>query len=360
MRIDPWGSDVFDYARLRDDFGIEPFEPFEKKIKNPHHLMRRGIVFGQRGFKIILDALNSNSEFVVLTGMMPSGRMHIGHKMVVDQIIWYQERGAEICIPIADFESYATRNISLKEAESIAIQEYVVNYIALGLKPKKCRIYFQSKNDRMKDFAFLLARKINLSEMRAIYGFSGETNISHLWSPIIQVSDILHPQLDGPKPTVVPVGVDQDPHIRLTRDVASRYKDIKLIPPASTYHRFMTGLTGQKMSSSDPKSAIFLTDTEEEVIKKIWEAKTGGRETTQRQKELGGIPEECMIYELYLYHLVEDDNRLREIYEECKAGSILCGDCKDRAFNLIIDFLNRHKERREQAKNKVEDYLEYY
>ncbi len=322
--------------------------------------MRRGIVFGQRGYKIIVDAMNNNSEFVVLTGMMPSGRMHIGHKMVVDQIIWYQERGAEIRIPIADFESYATRHVDLKEAENIAIQEYVVNYLALGLKPKKCRIYFQSKNNRMKDFAFLLAKKINLSEMRAIYGFTGETNISHFWSPIIQVSDILHPQLDGPKPTVVPVGVDQDPHIRLTRDVASRYKDIKLIPPASTYHRFMTGLTGQKMSSSDPQTAIFLTDNEEEVRHKIWDAKTGGRETTEKQRELGGVPEECMIYEMYLYHLVEDDERLRKIYEECIGGSILCGDCKDRAFNLIKEFLNKHKKRRERAKDKVEDYLEYY
>ncbi|MFB6147327.1 MAG: tryptophan--tRNA ligase, partial [Candidatus Nanohaloarchaea archaeon] len=76
-----------------------------------------------------------------------------------------------------------------------------------------------------------------------------------------QYADIVRPQFrqTGPKPTVVPVGIDQDPHIRLTREVARKYRR-ELYKPASTYNKFMRGLQGGKMSSSDEKSYIALTD----------------------------------------------------------------------------------------------------
>ena len=142
----------------------------------------------------------------------------------------------------------------------------------------------------------------------------------------MQVADILHPQLEecgGPKPTVVPVGPDQDPHIRLTRDIAERFKSkFNFVAPSSTYHRFITGLTGDKMSSSKPKTAIFLSDGPEVAEKKIKSAKTGGRESLAEQKELGGVPEDCSVYEMLLYHLVKSDDELKEIYHEDNKSSL--------------------------------------
>jgi len=261
--IDPWSSAIVNYEKLIEEFGIKPFHDLLGDIENPHILMRRGIVFGHRDFGRIIKAIREKSEFAVVTGMMPSGKMHIGHKMIVDQLTWYQEKGAEIHIPIADMESYSARGIDFNEAKRIAIEEYITNYIALGLDPdnEKLHIYLQSENKIVGDLAYKLAKRVNMNEMKAIYGFSGSTNIAHIYAPLIQVADILHPQIKecgGPKPTVVPVGPDQDPHIRLTRDIAERFQSqFEFITPSSTYHRFITGLTGGKMSSSKPKTAIF-------------------------------------------------------------------------------------------------------
>jgi len=212
-----------------------------------------------------------------------------------------------------------------------------------------------------EDLAYKLAKKVNLSEMKAIYGFSNSTNLAHVYVPLIQVADILHPQLDeygGPKPIVVPVGPDQDPHIRLTRDLAERFKkSFNFIPPSSTYHRFITGLTGEKMSSSKPKTAIFLSDPPELAEKKIKSAKTGGKETLEEQRETGGTPEECVVYEMLLYHLTSDDKELEEIYVDCREGNVMCGECKQKTAEKIKQFFQNLSRKREKAKNMAEMIL---
>lgn len=361
--IDPWSSAIVNYEKLIEEFGIKPFHDLLGDIENPHILMRRGVIFGHRDYGRIVKAIREKNDFAVVTGMMPSGKMHIGHKMIVDQLIWYQDKGAEIYIPIADMESYSARGISFPEAKQIAIDEYITNYIALGLDPddENLHIYLQSENKTVQDLAYKLAKKVNMNEMKSIYGFSGSTNIAHLYTPLIQVSDILHPQIEelgGPKPTVVPVGPDQDPHIRLTRDIAERFKSqFNFISPSSTYHRFITGLTGGKMSSSKPKTAIFLSDPPEVAEKKLKSAKTGGRESLTEQKEKGGVPEDCVVYEMLLYHLLQSDVELNEIYQQCKEGSIMCGECKARAAELMRNFFKDLETKRTKAKDKAESIL---
>ncbi|MGO9386818.1 MAG: tryptophan--tRNA ligase [Methanobacterium sp.] len=361
--IDPWSSSIVDYEKLKEQFGIKPFTYCMKEIKNPHPLMSRGIIFGHRNYKQITNAIKEGKNFAVITGMMPSGKMHIGHKMIVDQLIWYQENGAEIYIPIADMEAYSARGVDFESSRQLAISEYITNYLALGLnlEKKNLHIYLQSENKMVIELAYKLARKVNLSEMKAIYGFSTSTNLAHLYAPLIQVADILHPQLseyNGPKPTVVPVGPDQDPHIRLTRDIAERFKSqFNFITPSSTYHRFITGLTGGKMSSSKPKTAIFLSDSPEVAAKKIKTAKTGGRESLDEQREMGGIPEDCVVYETLLYHLMPSDNKLKELYHECKEGITMCGECKQRASEMMRKFFQVLSKKREKAKHTAEMIL---
>jgi tryptophanyl-tRNA synthetase len=361
--IDPWSSSIVDYEKLKEQFGIKPFADLIDEIKNPHPLMSRGIIFGHRDYKRIVHAIKEGNSYSVVTGMMPSGKMHIGHKMIVDQLIWYQKNGAEIFIPIADMESYSARGIDFETSRELAIYEYITNYIALGLnfENKDLHIYLQSENKMVVDLAYKLARKVNLSEMKAIYGFLTSTNLAHLYVPLIQVADILHPQLEecgGPKPTVVPVGPDQDPHIRLTRDIAERFKSqFNFITPSSTYHRFITGLIGGKMSSSKPKTAIFLSDTPEVAAKKIKTAKTGGRESLDEQRERGGVPEDCVVYETLLYHLIPSDNKLKELYHECVEGTIMCGECKQKASEMMRDFFQVLSKKREKAKYMAERIL---
>lgn len=437
MKIDPWSSTSYqDYSRLRDEFGIEVFnEHHWKYLPEPHRLLRRGVVFGQRGFSLINRAIQEKSPWAILTGLMPSGRMHLGHKMIIDEVIYYQSIGADVFIAVADIESYGTRGYTLKQTRSLAIEEYIKNYIALGLKPKNCQIYFQSTNQDVKDLAYLLGKKVNWSQMTATYGFDGQTNMTHVFSPLIQTGDILHVQLEkhgGIRPVLVPVGVDQDPHIRLSRDIArahrlynvTKTKDDKIgvfvkpdenvdvlldnaehilrtndftslkrineykaiyvkdategqiqhinlllaysepafdgygfLRPSATFHRFMTGLTGEKMSSSKPESAIFLTDTFEEAKKKIMNGKTGGKVSLEEQKKEGGDPDDCMIYELFVYHLTDDDTELKEMYTTCRNGDRLCGHCKKHAAECMGALLETIAENRKNAEDKIDQYL---
>ena len=354
--IDPWASFSLDYDKLVNQFGIGKISDIVSDIKNPQRLMRRGVIFGHREFNEVNDLINQDKEFAVVSGMMPSGQMHIGHKMVVDQLKWYQDKGAMLSLPIADLEAYAARDMSFEKGREIAVEEYLTNWIALGLDLEKdnVNVYLQSQNKELQDLAFKAANKTNFSQLKAIYGFTPSTSIAHVQAPLMQVADILLPQIEefgGPKKVVVPVGIDQDPHIRLTRDIAHRLNDeLGFLSPASTYHRFLTGLTGDKMSSSKPATAIYLNDDTKDAVKKVKSAKTGGRESLKEQQELGGEVDKCVIYELLVYHFIDDDEELEKIRQECLDGTLRCGDCKMRTAELLEEFFDDLKEKQVEAR----------
>jgi tryptophanyl-tRNA synthetase len=451
--IDPWGvADIKDYSRLFDEFGISRFTDILGQIEQPHLYMRRGIIVGHRGYEDVLRAMNERTPFAVMSGFMPSGRVHLGGKMVMDEIIWHQRMGGDAFACIADMESHSVRGVSWQQCRETGVNDYIVSLVALGFDIDKGHIYFQSESKELRDLAFELGTAVNFSELSAIYGFQGEVYISHMISVLVQNADILQPQLEeygGPKPAVIPVGVDQDPHIRLTRDIASRMRmfmiekryhtdrtpyisiraknkplqgfrgqrgeapladsgaleeiakriegqkriyelhmdlfgideseiasamraieeivrDVELeyggygfCLPAATYHRFVQGLTGGKMSSSVPESHIALTEPPEEAAKKVKRAKTGGRVTVEEQKKLGGLPNECTIYELLMSHLIEDDAQVKELFEECKNGKRTCKACKAEAAELMFAFLTRHQEERVRATEALKKHEEY-
>ena len=357
--IDPWGDvEIGNYSDKMEKFGIDPISDVEERLPD-NLLVRRGIIFGHRGLDDFLDAKKEGEDFAMMTGIMPSGVFHFGHKCVVDQIKMYQEMGAHITIAAADIEAYNTRDMSLEEARELVIEEYLKNYVALGLDLDKADFYFQSEggNDyhlRSKQFA----KHLTQNEVEATYGGAEPGKIS---SALTQYADILRPQFPengGPKQTVVPVGIDQDPHIRLTREVARKYRDIDFRKPASTYNKFMRGLQGGKMSSSDPKSYIALTDDIEDAKEKIDQAKTGGRDTLEEHREKGANIEEDMVFELLAFHLIEDDEELARIREEYSSGEMLSGELKQIAKDRLEEFLKEHQRKREEAEEEVEEYLE--
>ena len=150
-RINPWSSHQFaDYGKLLSEFGIKEFSA--EGLPNPSRLLRRGVIFGHRGFESIKQGLESGKGFTILTGLMPSGKMHVGHKMVIDQVMYFQGLGADVYIAVADIEAFGTRGMSFEDTKKLAIEEYIKNYLALGLKPKQ--LYFQSKRNAVKDMAY--------------------------------------------------------------------------------------------------------------------------------------------------------------------------------------------------------------
>jgi tryptophanyl-tRNA synthetase (EC 6.1.1.2) len=143
---------------------------------------------------------------------------------------------------------------------------------------------------------------------------------------------------------------------QLARDVEVAHGGYGFLPPSSVYHRFMTGLTGGKMSSSVPASHISLLDDPEEGYEKVQAATTGGRETAEKQRELGGEPDDCPVYELYAYLLASDDDEFaKQVYDECAGGERLCGGCKEQAAQLMEVFLEEHQEKRAEWEDRLED-----
>ena len=451
MEIDPWASKgIKNYDEICEKFGLEKID--SSKLPNPSHLHRRGIIFAHRDLDSVLNARKSGKSFGVLSGLMPSGQMHLGHKMVIDQAKWFQDLGGDVTIAVADLEAHATRGLSLEKCRKYAVEEYISNYAGMGLNPEKTSIYFQSERSIVQKMGFTLGTKTNLSEMEAIYGFSGNTSLAHVQSPLVQAGDIVHPQLDeygGLRPIVVPVGIDQDPHIRLTRGMVSKtnwfnvnnnksgnltiglsiqdnnqeimgirsdggidknqrkmiidraisainkagYKEINsnpkhgtidvkdantenraeiqyelltlerqlggmgLMQPSSTYHQFAVGMTGGKMSSSQPETTIFLNDSMKSIEKKIKASFSGGQSTIEEHRSKGGNPEIDVAYQYLRYFFEEDDNELNKIREEYISGELLTGEIKAICVDKATTWMKTHHELKDQNQHLVKDFL---
>ena len=413
-QINPWSSNPsVDIEKTFADFGIDPIAPVLRELPEVPYFMRRCIVVGHRDYGAIARSIRDHTPFHILTGFMPSGHPHLGHLMVMKEVVWHVQQGGNGYVTIADREAHAVRDMSWENCREFG-KEYLACLYALGFEGQT---YFQSKNDRLKDLAFEASTKVNFSELAAIYGFTPETDLAHAESVITQVADILYPQIDRePAPTLVPVGVDQDPHIRLTRGIAHKLRmftveerdgyvsvrsknapekaleavkhafpnakkyeghvDVKGVSctdvsakvreieranggfgfysPSSTYHIFMPGLTGGKMSSSIPESIISFYEPEATVRKKVMSGITGGRMTLEEQKRLGGEPDKCSIFLLNLFHMVTDDSELAEIRRRCCDGEVTCGQCKKETAERVVVFLKEFREKMDVAAETIE------
>jgi tryptophanyl-tRNA synthetase len=358
--IDPFGTTVIeDYERLYQEFGIQPFKPLLSQIADPSSAMRRGVIFGHRDFERVLDAMKSGDDFAVMSGIKPTGEFHLGTLQTAREVIYFQQQGAKAFYCIADVEAYEDNRIPFERSQKYALGN-VADLLALGFDPKKGYIYQQSKEERVKDLAILFGRGVTLATMKAIYG---ERHLGLYLSALIQAGDILLPQLKdfgGPKPTVVPVGIDQDPHLRLTRDLAFKFRrKHNFIPPSSTYHKLIKALDGSpKMSKRSPMTYFTLEESPEVISKKISNSFTGGRSTAEEQRRLGANPDICPIYDLYLFHYFEHDKDVTKLYcQECKGGKILCGEDKQRLIKLVADFVKEHQRKRRQYIDKARQIL---
>ena len=349
--IDPWGSGLLeDYEKIIKDFGLEVFNP--KLFPKPNRVMRRGVVFAGRDMKIISDAIKKKKRFYVLSGIMPSyEKIHFGTKMVVENIKYFQDNGAETYILVADLEAASTRGISLEKAKKIALDFHIPAYVALGLDIKKTNFYFQSENKEVMNNAYEFAKKITLNEFKAIYGSADPGKIM---GAVTQVADILYPQFKEKMPGIIPVGVDQDPHIRLTRDVVKRIRKKGFFLPSSIYHKYTPSLDGgMKMSKSKPESCIELPEDIENVKKKIMRALSGGRDTLKEHRKLGATIEKDMVFELMKQHLVEDDRELNKIYNAYKSGKMTSGELKKIACSKMEKFMNNLNKGIEKARKQI-------
>jgi len=362
--VTPWDvKGEIDYEKLIKDFGTDHItdkllKRLEKHTGEIHYLLRRKKFFSHRDFDKILDHAEKGEEFALYTGRGPSGNTHLGHLVPWIFTKWLQDKfGAELYFEITDIEKYLIKDLTLEETKKYAY-ENILDIIAIGFDPKKTFIFLDSEYGKTQfRLANLIAKKITFSTAKAVFGFNNETNIGLIFHPAVQATPCYLPTyLKGKQiPVLIPAAIDQDPYWRVTRDLA---KKIGFPKPTQIHCSFFPGLKqGGKMSASDPNSAIYTTDNSKTVKKKIMKyAFSGGRDTIEEHRKLGGNPDIDMAYQ-YLTFLEPDDTKLIKIYNDYKSGKLLSGELKGICVDTVNSFLEEHQKRREQAKKDIEKFM---
>ena len=356
-----------DYDRLKQRFGTQDLTPeLLDRLRavaggQIPALLARGVYFSHRDFGWLLDRAVHDDRFFLYSGRGPSGPLHLSHLLPFDLCLWFQRRfGSPMFIQITDDEKFWVRGgLSRKEAYRFGM-ENLVDLLALGFDPARTRVFFDTRSiGAMYPLAVDVAKKVNFSTVRAVFGFEASQNIGAIFYTALQSVPCFWPSWYAGRsiPCLIPCGIDQDPHFRVTRDLADGLGYPK---PALLHSIMLPGLLGEKVMSTTGEqkdNTVFLDDPPREVERKIRNAFTGGRATVEEQRRLGAIPEICSIWALWRSRFAKDDAEFEEVTQGCRSGTLLCGDCKDRVLVRVQDFMADHAAKRDEARSRAEGLI---
>lgn len=344
------------YSEKSKEIGLQSLERFLKYHPSPSRFMRLGISYAHRDLEGVSEAMENGSPWAVVSGLNPSSQLHLGHKAVFEEVKWLQSQGAEVFIPLTNDESYVVgKSPSLAESRRVAYEEVIPALIAMGFPSDRTHMFVDSDYTDIYNVAMDLSVYLTLNKIIGVFGFRPDENPgTFFYRSAVQIAQMLlpqYPEFGGPKPTVVPVGIDQYPYLMLARDVAEKKG---MVPPSGIFLKFLWGLDGKgKMSSSREGSAIYLTEETVRAKKLLKTSYTGGSPFADFQREHGGVPEICPIYTLRNYNFEDNDI----VGEECRSGETLCGACKKQAISDTVDYLDDFRGKFEEAKGRVDEYI---
>ena len=359
--VTPWHVEGdIDYDKLIKQFGTQKISndlllKLQKITGEDHFMLRRGVFFSHRDLNLILENYEKGKEFFLYTGRGPSGHTHIGHLVPWVFAKWLQDKfNVNMYFQLTDDEKFfAKQDLSLDQTTNFAF-ENALDFIALGFKPEKTKIIINTKNIKtLYPIAAQVAKKINFSNTKAVFGFTNDTNVGMIFYTSLQSA----PCFIEDKQVLIPLGVDQDPHFRITRDIAPKINKTK---PALIHNIMIPSLLGPggKMSASDEKNTIYTTDSPEVVKKKINKyAFSGGQPDIDEHRKIGGNPDIDVSYQYLRIFFEPDDNKLKKIYDDYKSGKMLTGELKSILIEKINEFLSVHQQKREEARKNIDDYL---
>jgi len=348
-----------DYDKLVEKFGLALIDDeLIEEFGFPHKLLLLRYFYAHRDLDKIIKYYKEHGRFAIVSGRGASEHIHIAHVLLFRFVLELQKRfNAFLFVPISEDEKYfAKQELSFEDARRFAI-ENLIDLIAIGLGKKDTEVLIDTltMNAKIYGLAAKIAKKITLNTIKAVYGFPNETNIGLHFYPAIQAAHILYPTAEKDLPSLVVISVDQDPHMRVARDVAAR---LSLFKPAALESRFLKGLLGEnKMDASNPQSAIYINDSPNLVRRKIWRAFTGGQPTISEQRKRGGNPDICTVYE-YNAFFFDTLEQAKNKYIKCRKGELICGECKLELIERMQKFLEEHKRKREKARDRIYDFLD--
>ena len=297
----------------------------------------------------------------ILTGDRPTGRLHIGHYFgSLKTRVEMQNSGEyEPYILIADVQAL-TDNFNNPEKVRKNVREVMLDYLSIGIDPEKTTIYIQSMIPETAELTVFysnlvtIARlqrnptvKTEIAQKKELFGES--VTYGFLGYPVSQAADIT--TFEG---ELVPVGEDQEPLIEQCREIVRKFNSIygdTLIEPQAVLSKEgrIKGLDGNEKMGKSLGNAIYLSDTPEEITKKVMGAVT---DPNRIRKDDLGNPDICMV--AYYHNLFTDKEEYDNICKECRAGKRGCVACKKELANNIINYLAPIREKRKYYEERPE------
>lgn len=358
---------IIDYSKLVRQFGVSKIddkllERIKKHTKDLHLFLRRKVFFAHRDLNWILDEYEKGNKFFLYTGRASSkgSKVHLGHLMPWIMCKWLQDKfNAEMWFQFPDEEKFLYNSELTLEDTERATYEDMKDIIALGFEPSKTHFLVDTKNaDLIYKHACRVAKKITFSTIKASFGFNDSMNIGSIFYTSMQAVPAFLPSVLKGKniPCLIPLGIDQDTHFRISRDVMPKLGYYK---PAIMHNVFLPPLTGigGKMSASGD-SSIWTTDSPKEVEQKIKKyAFSGGRDTIEEHRRLGGNPDVDVSFQYLRMFFEPDDEKLQKIYDDYKSGKLLTSELKEILIAKINAFLKEHQKKRKLAEKQVDKFL---
>jgi len=286
----------------------------------------------------------------ILTGERPTGPLHLGHYVgsLANRVRFQNEY--DCFFIIADYQVLTDHLADTKQIEK-NIKEIILDYLSVGIDPKKCTIFIQSQIPAIAELTMYFSMMTSLAEVERNptvkteiktareEGRISEITYGFVGYPVSQAADILFVRAH-----LVPVGKDQLPHIELTQEIARKFNrlfgDVFPIPEALVGEvPLLPGLDGRKMSKS-LGNAIYLSDSPEVVVNKVKSAITDPARIHPTDK---GHPEICNVFQ---YHKAFNKEEVEEIETKCKNAGIGCVACKKRLIEVLNAFLDPIREKR--------------
>jgi tryptophanyl-tRNA synthetase len=282
----------------------------------------------------------------IMSGMRPTGRLHIGH--LVGALTQYVEfaRTDETFFEVADLHALTTAYERTGEIRA-NVRELVLDWLAAGVDPERSTLYVQSHVPQISELHLLLSMIVPLSWLQRVPTFKDQieqlggeiATYGFLGYPLMQLCDIAIVRAD-----TVPVGKDQLSHLEFGREVVRRFNHLygsTLVEPQATLSEFpdVDGTDGRKMHKSYGNT-IDLADDEETTTKKVRASVT---DPLKIRRHDPGRPEICPIFKL---HEIVNAPRVPAIAAECRSGALGCVDCKTECAEAVNIFLRPVRERR--------------
>jgi tryptophanyl-tRNA synthetase len=294
----------------------------------------------------------------ILSGMRPTGKLHIGHYVgALENWVQLQDKYESYHL-IADYHVLTT-DLNTNNVYDDTI-DMLIDWLAAGLDPVKSLMFRQSQIKEHTELFLIFSMLITANRLernptvkeqaRALH--IEQIIFGHLGYPVLQAADILLYKGDA-----VPVGEDQVPHVEITREIARRFNNQygKVFPePEALLTKFprLPGLDGAAKMSKSLGNTILLSDEPESVKAKLKKAVT---DPLKIRRNDPGRPEICLVF---AYHRKFNPVEVQQIETDCRSGALGCVDCKMNCSAKISSFLEPIIEKRKYFEKNMNEVLD--